>query len=55
MPRGVKPKADITKELLKIQKTYGTLSASAVLKEAKKKRHPLTHSLTHRVKKIIVQ
>jgi len=41
MPRGVKPKADITKELLKIQKTYGTLSASAVLKEAKKKRHPL--------------
>jgi len=41
MPRGRKPKADLTEELLKIQSTYGTLSAGLVLKEAKKKRHPL--------------
>lgn len=41
MPRGRKPKADLTKELLKIQKAYGSLSAGLVLKEAKKKRHPL--------------
>ncbi len=41
MPRGKKPKADLTEELLKIQSTYGTLSAGLVLKEAKKKRHPL--------------
>tara|TARA_B100000131_G_scaffold266922_1_gene265036 strand:+ start:12 stop:500 length:489 start_codon:yes stop_codon:yes gene_type:complete len=41
MPRGRKPKADIRDELLKIRKKYGSLSASAVVTEAKKKRHPL--------------
>ena len=41
MPKSKKPRADLTEELLKIQKTYGSLSAGLVLKEAKKKRHPL--------------
>lgn len=41
MTRGRKPIADVTEELLKIQKSYGALSAVYVLKEAKKKKHPL--------------
>ena len=37
----VAKKADLTAELLKIQKSYGSISAQLVLKEASKKRHPL--------------
>ena len=36
-----KKRIDITSELLKIQGKQGTLTAEGVLKEAKKKRHPL--------------
>ena len=36
-----KIKVDVTSELLNIQSKHGMLTAEGVLKEAKKKRHPL--------------
>ena len=41
MVRTKKVKLDVTSELLNIQSKHGILTAEGVLKEAKKKRHPL--------------
>ena len=40
-PRKIGEDVDITEELLKIHTKYGSLTSENVLKEAKKKRHPL--------------